>query len=372
MKILLLGGTGAIGKDLADILSKDKQEVVVTTRSNRKSQNNLKYMTGNALDEAFLKDILKDKFDIIVDFMMYYDIKQFKNRIDLLLEHTDNYIFISSSRVYANCDELITEQCPTLLEVIKDKMYIKNNDYAILKCKEEELLNKSKNKNYTIIRPYITYNNEKLQLGIYEKEKWLFRALEGRTVVFSKELLEKKTTLSFGQDVAKQIANICYNAEAIGETYQITTAKSVSWREVLEVYANTFKKVTGKQMKIKLVDNLYNTKILKPNYQYEYDRKFNREFNSKKVYEVTKIFNGQEIDTALSDCLANFLQEPKFFSIDWKDEAIKDKICKEKTNIKKIANIKDKIFYITYRYFPINYIENFLRKIKRMINYLRN
>ena len=40
------------------------------------------------------------------------------------------------------------------------------------------------------------------QLGVLEKELWLYRALNGRTIVFSKDIAEKSTTLTYGYDVA--------------------------------------------------------------------------------------------------------------------------------------------------------------------------
>lgn len=372
MKILLLGGTGAIGKDLGTILQDNNNDIFVTTRNSQKDTTNINYIVGNAMDNNFISEILKDKFDVIVDFMMYDNLQLFESRIDMLLNSTNNYIFISSSRVYANSQEPITEKCSRLLDTCTDKMYLKNNDYAILKCKEEDLLKQNSKNNYTIIRPYITYNNTKLQLGIYEKEKWLFRALNGKSVVFSKDLLDKKTTLSFGYDVAKQIASVCTNTTGTGEIYQITTSNSRTWKQVLETYVSAFKKATGKDMKIKFVDNIYKTKILKPNYQYEYDRIYNRIFDSTKIHELSNIYSGEEIDTALDRCLSDFLKNPKFYSIDWKDEGTKDKICKEKTSLKNIPGTKNKIYYILYRYSPIIILENFLRKIKKLINYIKN
>lgn len=50
------------------------------------------------------------------------------------------------------------------------------DEYAITKAHQENLLINSKNKNWTIIRPYITYSEQRLQLGTFEKEDWLYRA----------------------------------------------------------------------------------------------------------------------------------------------------------------------------------------------------
>ena len=68
MRVLLLGETGAMGFPLVDILSKDSEkEVFVTTRKNRVSNGNVHYLIGNAKDEDFLKSIIKDGYDVIID-----------------------------------------------------------------------------------------------------------------------------------------------------------------------------------------------------------------------------------------------------------------------------------------------------------------
>ena len=53
---------------------------------------------------------------------------------------------------------------------------------------EENLLFNSEKNNFTIIRPTITYNTQRLQLGVLEKENWLYRALHGRAIVFSDDV----------------------------------------------------------------------------------------------------------------------------------------------------------------------------------------
>ena len=42
---------------------------------------------------------------------------------------------------------------------------------ALQKAREENLLLKSDSRNWTIIRPYITYYDERLQLGVFEKKR---------------------------------------------------------------------------------------------------------------------------------------------------------------------------------------------------------
>ena len=107
MKILILGGTGAMGIHLVKLLSDDGHSVFVTTRRNRKDEGLIKYITGNAHDNEFLKSLLTRKFDCIVDFMVY-STDEFSKRVRLLLDSCDQYIYLSSSRVYADSETPIT------------------------------------------------------------------------------------------------------------------------------------------------------------------------------------------------------------------------------------------------------------------------
>ena len=86
LKILLLGGTGAMGIHLSKILNNQGEDVYVTTRRERKGVG-ITYIQGNAHETAFLSDILrKYHFDVLIDFMIY-NTSEFSDRVDLLLSY---------------------------------------------------------------------------------------------------------------------------------------------------------------------------------------------------------------------------------------------------------------------------------------------
>lgn len=167
--ILLLGGTGAMGNHLVQILNDGNHNVFVTSRRHRQNRSGVTYIQGNAHDEDFLNSVLaKVEWDVIVDFMIY-GTDEFSCRVNKLLKACKQYVFLSSSRVYADSKEPITEQSPRLLDVCKDEEYLKTDEYALSKAREENVLFNSEYKNWTIIRPYITYSEIRLQLGVLEK-----------------------------------------------------------------------------------------------------------------------------------------------------------------------------------------------------------
>ena len=366
-KYLILGGTGAIGGALAQILA-DKGEVYVTTRSDRKSEGNIHYIKGNAHNLDFISFVLKDKFDSIVDFMKY-DISEFTNqRINILLSNTEHYIFLSSSRVYGNLNTSITEDTPRLLETVLDSEYLQTNEYALLKAREEDILKSFPKKNWTIIRLYITYNTERLQLGVLEKEQWLYRALHGRTILFFKDIGEHFTTMTYGYDLANILSLILNKKESFGETYHITTSECLKWNDILNIYKDILSTKLGKTTKIKQIDKAEQIKSLNK-YQFKYCRHFDRRFDNSKVMKLVGTdYNFTSTKEGLKKCLEQFIEEHgSFKDINWAQQAEFDKLTKEITTLSEITGLRNKIKYLLYRFTPYQRIRPLLIKLRHRL-----
>ena len=336
MKILILGGTGAMGRPLVKNLSTTQPEadIHVTSRRRQPDQDGtgrVRHLLGNARDNSFLNDILTNgggRYDIIVDFMNY-DLDEFAARMNTLLSSCSHYIWFSSARVYAESEEPLSETSPRLLETSTDTDFLATNRYALRKARQENLLTGSGFSNYTIIRPYITYNNERLQLGICEKEQWLYRLLKGRPLVLSRTMLDKTTTLTFGGDVAEAITDLIGNNSAKGRIFQIAGTDTITWRELLELYCNIITVHTGFRPKVFASDSIKDIEMLyEGGYNTIYDRNFNRTFNSARINEAI----GREIDytpirEGVTRCLTDFLSgDRKFLRIDPAYEAYQDLI----------------------------------------------
>ncbi|KUK56753.1 MAG: NAD-dependent epimerase/dehydratase, partial [Bacteroidetes bacterium 38_7] len=278
MKVLLLGGTGAIGKELVHLLSASGIETIVTSRKIREDERLVRYIQGNAQDVKFLQEFLAgNQWDAIVDFMVYTT-PSFNERVNLLLSSTSQYVFISSARVYADSDQPITENSFRLLDVCEDQRFLSTDEYSLAKARQEDILGNSGSHNWTIIRPYITYSEKRLQLGVFEKEEWLYRALHGRTIVFSKDIYTKKTTMTYGLDVAKGIFAIIGNSKSFGETFNITTKNSYTWKYIVSNYLEVLEKHLGYRPKVMLQDLDKFLMCKSAKYQILYDRLYNRQF----------------------------------------------------------------------------------------------
>lgn len=312
-KVLLLGGTGALGAHLRDILAEMGFEVWVTSRSAHADTEHIHYLQMDAMDFNVFKKLTASHWDAIVDFMIYPP-KTFEARLEVFLKKTDQYVSLSSSRVYANAGETpITENSPRLLDTVKDEAYLKTNEYALAKAREENILRtKGTAKNWTIIRPYITFSEERLQLGTLEKEDWLKRALEGKPIVFSEDVATKMTTLTYGRDVALGMAAIIGRKEAFGETFHITTSRSLRWSEVLKVYVRVLTEVLGKEPKVVMTKKSLQLET-SGKYQVMYDRAFNRYFDSSKIGKFVDVSTFRDPEEALESCLRAFLGSERKF-----------------------------------------------------------
>ena len=372
MNILVLGGTGAMGRPLVKKLSKENI-VYVTSRTAKASNGNIKYIQGNATQIDFIEDLLiKKSWDCIVDFMVHSE-SNLKTLIPKILDNTKQYVFISSARVYSQSEVPITEDTPRLLDVCKDEEYLKTNEYALAKAREENLLFNSGKKNFTIIRPTITYNTHRLQLGVLEKENWLYRALHGRSIVFSEDINNKLTTMTYGDDVSMGIASIIGKEEALGEAFHITYPASLSWSEVLGIYLTVLKKHTGKDIPVVMTKKSTNLKFKNRVYQLIYSRYFNRTFDNSKIAKFTDISKFTVPQQGLTNCLEEFLKKPIFGNIAWDLEAVNDKAAGERTPLKEIPNIGNKMIYFCYRNNVLfllkayNFSIRVLNKIKKII-----
>lgn len=358
MKILVMGGTGAIGRPLVRILAEQGHEVLVTTRKHRDSENTrIRYIQGDAHDIEFMSDVLREKPDVVVDFMVYTT-TQFKERVDLYLGSTSQYFFISSSRVYSNNDHTPIEENTTRIldSDIEDENYKRTDEYALAKARQEDILHQSGKKNYVIIRPYITYNNDRLQLGTLEKDLWLPRAIEGKSIVFSRDIAEKITTMTYAYDVALRLATLIGDKAVQGESFHITTNEHITWGSVLEIYLETIEKETKCKPKVYWFDTYDEiARIVKNRPQNKYDRMYNRIFTNAKIENACKLQSLEGytlIEEGLRECLSDCLKQDSY-NRPWRVEGNFDRITGERAKYRNIPGWKNKIRYFLGYYFKV-------------------
>lgn len=313
-KVLVLGGTGPMGSYLNKELIRLGYQVVVTSRSLRVSnEQQLSYIQGDAKDDEFLEELLSNHtFDAIVDFMLYTT-DEFKTRYQLLLKNTKHYLYLSSYRVYAKSGkEKLSEDFPRLLDTLKDEKYLQTDEYALSKARQEDLLTASKKKNWTIIRPAITYSKDRFFLGSAGTDGFLYRALNHKTNIFPVDILNNQTTFTWAGDAAKMIALLIGNKKAFGEVVNVSSSEHHTWAQVLKYYKDFL------SMKVKIVSTGEYVGIYKLKYMMQYNRMYHRMVDNTKVLRLTGMKQSQmmPLKDGLRMELAAFSVAPVFTAID--------------------------------------------------------
>lgn len=307
-RVLVLGGTGAMGVYLVPALLDAGFEVQVTSRAQQQSEHpRLQYFQGNARHAPFVREVLaRTRPDAVVDFMAY-DTSEFQDRRDILLNGTSHYLFLSSYRVFADSSPApLTERSPRLLDVCKDKAYLATDEYALAKARQEDLLRAAGKTNWTILRPCITYSRTRFQFGTLEANTLCFRALQGLPVIMAREILEKQTTMTWAGDVAKLVARLVLNPVALAEDYNVVTAEHHLWSEIADYYRISI------NLRVVETDLAAYVRVVGHPYQIRYDRLYDRILDNAKVLAATNVTqpNFMSLREGLRQELSSFKQRP--------------------------------------------------------------
>lgn len=371
--VLVIGGTGTMGKPLVSELYNKGYKVDIICRKKVNDNRDVKYYYGDAKDKSFMKSVLSNHYNVIVDFCMYSS-AEFKDRYESLLEATDKYVCLSSSAVYANVDYPKSESAPLYIEVDPPVVGGENFKwYCYEKARIEETLRQSKYKNWTIIRPGMTMNNNHFYWGNWIDEEWSFRIVHGKTVVIPRDMLSFKASITYGGDVTPMIMAVVTAPEAIGQTYNVTSKQVFSWQELLDLYRVVFGKY-GIDLKIKYIDSCDEIIRFSPSERYVYERArlLDRIYDSSKIYELTKVYDFADLKEKLVEWVGDYIQKKPTIirSKKVRNTALLDKITGEKTARKFFVSTTDYFEYLIFRY--MSGLILFVRKIRKYLGkYLR-
>ncbi len=367
-KVLLLGGTGAMGVYLSERLSRNF-EVYVTSRKRRPACDDkssaVAFINGDAKDDDFLKHVIESvRPDGSVDFMTYTT-EHFRRRVDWLLKGCKHYVFLSTYRVFAGQVPL-TERSPRLLDVCTDAEYLATDEYAMTKARQEDILRKSALANWTIIRPAITFSKARFQFGCLEAWEVCYRSLAGLPVIMPREMMDRQATLTWANDVALMIERLLFNEKAYSEDFNVATSEHMTWREIGNVYA---KEIGMTVEECSLNDYI---EVIGSRYQVMYDRMFNRIVDNSKVLATTGLSQKDltPIALALARELQAFKKAPYYPVFIVSRLARIDKIVGTRIPLRGLT-IGQKEEYLKIRY-PflnnkvMNFVERVIRKVVRL------
>lgn len=287
-KVLVLGATGAMGKYLIPYLAEAGHQVDAVALDEMKSDwPNVRYIRANAKDVSILKPLLAEKYDGIVDFMIYTT-ANLAYFLPLMLSSTGHYIYLSSYRIYDNKEHPVRESSPRLLDTADSIVLRNSDDYSVYKARGENIVRTFPKDRWTIIRPAITYSLMRYQLVTLEAPNTVGRAFAGKKVVVPEQARNVQATMSWAGDVARMIERLLFNPQALGETFSVCTAEHRTWGEIADYY----KDICGMQtvwidkedyLRILSDDPFY----LGARWQLDFDRLFDRIMDNSKVLAAT-------------------------------------------------------------------------------------
>ena len=356
MKILLIGGTGRLSLDTTRLCLEKGHQVYLINRGHRNiiKDNNIHYLIGDINDEQSAEKALgNEKFDVIVDYLVY-KLETLRARISFLKNRMEQYVFISSATVYPKTDREVDES-----------FQIGNDGWGYAKEKRlcEEYLREHGSSypfHYTIIRPYVTYDNRRIPFPIISKQSsWnLIYRIQNDLPLLMPGDGNQLVTLTSTIDFARGIIALLGNTEAYEEDYNIVGDTVVSWNDVV----HAIEKHIGKKAHIVYCDTSVLAKAV-PDLAEElvYDKANSHIFCNEKIKSIAKDFTPcisieQGMKRTVDYLLAN--KKEQIFDRSW--NAMENVLCEKYGKAVVKASISDH-----YLYFKMN--NKILRKIKRIL-----
>jgi len=204
-------------------------------------------------------------------------------------------IFLSSYRVYADLEHPITENAPKLLDVIKDdEEFLEKETYALAKARAERFLaDNPYPKNFTIVRPVISFSERRLDVNMVSGHEILDALKEGRAVRLPLEAKNLTAGVDFAGNSGKLIANLLFKKECIGEAYTVSSAQGLTWGEVADIYTE----LLGVEFEWVPVSELYES--FENKWIWTYDRAYDRKIDNSKILKATGL--GKEDFTSIKE-----------------------------------------------------------------------
>ena len=372
MKVLLLGGTGTLSYDVLKCSMQQHYNVSILNRGKHNSQldNNICVYIADLKNPEIVKSKLhNDTFDVIVDFFSRTK-EDICNLFPIMGKRCKQYIFISSACVYCRDNKstiAITENSS------------KPNPFWIYNVQkyeaEKQLINLSNQTEcyYTIIRPYITYNDERIPLGLVPKycfHRTIIERMRSGKPMFVWDGGENYCTLTYSKDFAKALVGLYLNPMAKNEDFHITSDFCYKWKDVLSIIYDKL------QIKPNIVD-IPVSKVVKylPEYKDELigDRCLNAIFDNSKIKQAV---HGLSFNTSLEDgvnSIIRYYDRLKEYNYDFKYDARIDRMLSslfgKRLGFIPYPNCKlsDKYIYQIYRYAPLriaNRLDLFFERIR--------
>lgn len=363
MKILMIGGTGTISFDATKYFLECGHDVYLLNRGHRNviEHPNIHYIIGNANDKNSLSSALDGQtFDTIFDFIIFNP-NQMKERVEVYNGKCKQFVFISSATAYQLVSETITEDTPLGNNVWK---------YSREKAQCETYLNENKDKwsfYYTIIRPYVTYDNRRLPFPVVTKSSYyslVDRIIEGKPIIICGDG-NNKLTLTHTKDFAVALEGLIMNPAAVNQAFHITGDTVTDWNEILSIIC--------KQLNVKAAVVYMPTERLAELFPSEsaellYDKSCDHVFDNSKIKKAVPAFASTiDVKQGISETVDNLVSNQSLHKIDytWDDiiDVIISTFTRNDSTQQYAASLKSRIVYFLCEKKPNRVARKVIKKL---------
>ncbi len=232
MKVLFIGGTGVISSACSKLCIEKGMELYLLNRgqTNSAMPDKAKLIQADIRDPKAAANALKGKtFDVVVNWVAY-TVDHIEMDLNLFLNRTHQYIFISSASAYHKpiLNLPITESTPLHNPYWR---YSRNK----IAC-EERLISAYREQNFpvTIVRPSHTYNETKIPIhGGYAA---IARMRQGKKIIVHGDGTSL-WVLTHHADFAVGFVGLLGNHHTIGEIFHITSDEVLTWNQIYDILA---------------------------------------------------------------------------------------------------------------------------------------
>jgi 2'-hydroxyisoflavone reductase len=157
MNILILGGTQFVGRHIVEAFAAAGHTVSILTRGRSKDElpDSVERLRGDRAEADGLDALKGRAWDACVDVSGYVP-RAVRASAELLRDHVDRYVFISTASVYAHPERHpVREDDPLLLPAAEDVMQVTGETYGPLKVTCEGIVQATYGDSATILRPQI-------------------------------------------------------------------------------------------------------------------------------------------------------------------------------------------------------------------------
>ena len=307
MNILIIGGTGKIGKKILTNIDKEKFNVFSINKKGSCNIKNINYFKFNYYKN--LKKIihlnLKYKFDVVVNLIAFNE-KDVRRDYKIFKKTVKRYLYISSTSVYKNSKKPIYEN---------SKIETNKIPYISGKIDAENFLrHKTTNFPFTILRICHVYGFNNLPTLFKKKSLSVLNDIKKNNRI----LLPKKNNLwkvIYDDDLGKIIIKIISsnNKNLLRKKFNIVPDEGTTWKKIYQNYltkSNLNLKVKYLNLKkIKLINrNVYNHLV--------YDKLKNANFKNKRIFKIIRKPKFKNFDKQIKVILKKNKNLLKFNKID--------------------------------------------------------